>query len=173
MLLSSLIGNLAFVGHYRRAYLQQVGNSNVWIATGEWFKANSIAGEKIALEPIGAIKFASEEYVLDMGGLVTQATWPSAAGGLGTGFETIHELFMDEEVDYVVDHYPHEWFGFLVRFYPEHYSLVTRIVPSPEGSHYGATDRFEIFATSWGRHAEASPSGDASAPTTPQSDAAD
>jgi hypothetical protein len=173
VLLVSLVGNLAFVGHYRRAYLQQVGNSNVWIATGEWFRANSIAGERIALEPIGAIKFASGEYILDMGGLVTQETWPSAAGGLGTGFDTVHELFEKKQVDYVVDHDPNEWFGFLTRFYPEHYALVARIEPSPEGRHYGATDRFEIFATSWGRHVGPPSSGAASRPADTEAGAED
>jgi hypothetical protein len=150
LLCISIVGSLLFLNHYRAEYLRRVANINVWCATGKWFGSHAPFEARIALEPMGAVKYCSQMYVLDMGGLATRDTWQSISQGQGGGLDSINQLLRSERIDYVVDHHPIEWLGRLADKFPEDYHLVASVEPSSRDRVYGATDRFDIFATHWG-----------------------
>ncbi len=147
----SIVGSLVFVNHYRDRYVRRVANINVWCLTGTWLSSHTPVGSRLALEPIGAIKYCSQMYVLDMGGLATRDTWESISQGQGEGLDSIDRLLRARRVDYIIDHHPSEWLGRLADKFPESYHLVERVeAPSRERA-FGATDAFDVFATQWGR----------------------
>src|SRR2546422_2135228 len=146
----SFVATLFFLGHYRAGYLKRVANIKVWCLTGTWLSSHAPPQARVALEPMGAIKYCSGMYVLDMGGLATRETWQSISQGQGGALEPIHQLLRAERIDYIVDHHPSEWLGRLADEFRNDYHLVARILPPPQERAFGATDVFDVFATQWG-----------------------
>src|SRR5437867_6809096 len=83
----SIIGRLLFASHYRAAYLRRIANIYVGCVSGRAVSAACPSEARLALEPIGAIKYCSQRYVLDMGGLATRDTWESISEVQGVWLE--------------------------------------------------------------------------------------
>ncbi len=68
---------------------------------GDWLRNNTTQRARVAVEPMGAISFYSERYIIDLGGLVDVSLWPYLKNGISDS-NLILRCLKDNYADYVI-----------------------------------------------------------------------
>ncbi|HXF49651.1 MAG TPA: hypothetical protein VNL73_09555 [Verrucomicrobiae bacterium] len=109
---------------------------------GVWLKENTPAEARIALEPIGAVGYHSERFILDLGGLVQPEVWPYMKEGANSNPDSLLAFLERKRVDYVIDYSHHPWAGKVVDVFPGKFELSAKIQsPHPPPG----ADLYDIF----------------------------
>jgi hypothetical protein len=83
-------------------YLEQVEQQAIRVETGKWLSRNTPPLATIAVEPIGAIGFYADRYIVDMGGLITRQAQTVMPNGC-TSSTDLARFFISTQPTFVVD----------------------------------------------------------------------
>ncbi len=131
-----LVGiSLLALAAYAPVYHKTIKTSQRWDLiggverdTGRWLAKNSAPTAKVAVEPMGAIKYYSGRTIIDLGGLTDPTLWKY----LGHGFKDTASVLRYLELtkpDYLVDWMEKPGPGRTVKAYPQRFESVANIKP--------------------------------------------
>jgi len=132
-----VVGHLALCARALPRYRDWVACEGTKTLTGQWLKANTAPAARLALEPIGAVGYHSERYIVDLGGLITTDVWPVIRNGAGFDPTEMLEYLRARRADYLVDQVDGPWAGRLRRARPDSLRLQATIAGPPGCGAFG------------------------------------
>lgn len=111
---------------------------------GRWLKNNIPAEARVALEPIGAVGYHSERYIVDLGGLIQPEVWPYMKEGPNSRPDSLFSFLKWKGVGYLIDYNTHPWAGKVADAFPEKFELAAQIRSSYPPTGYNSYDIFKL-----------------------------
>jgi hypothetical protein len=138
-----LLLSVPVFGHFTaRKFAASSKQQDIRREVGVWLKENTLPEAWAALEPIGAVGYHSERFIIDLGGLVQPEVWPYMKQGANSRTDSLLSFLERKGVDYLIDYSRHPWVGRVVDAFPEKFELVARIQsPYPPAG----ADAYDIF----------------------------
>ncbi|HUI26160.1 MAG TPA: hypothetical protein VL403_08760 [Candidatus Kryptonia bacterium] len=125
-------GHLAVCARALPRYRDWVACEGTKTLAGQWLATHTPADARLALEPIGAVGYHSQRYVIDLGGLIAADVWPVIRNGPEFDPNEMFDYLRERRADYVIDQVDGPWAGRLLRARPDSLRLVATI-PGPTG----------------------------------------
>ena len=149
LVLGAAVAYLAAHVYVYSDYRQAVQVQGIRAEVGRWLQQHTDPNASVALEPIGAVGYYSERYIVDMGGLIDDAVWPYIQDGYRSP-ERVFAFLREKKPTYIVVYVHHPGVGKVVDMFPEYFTLLETVAPlgTLEGK-FVDYDAYSIYLCHW------------------------
>lgn len=127
-----------------RKFASMSREQSIRAEVGRWLKTNTPPDARVALEPIGAVAYFADRYVVDLGGLINPDIWPFMSRGPDSPPDALFDILVRKRVTHVVDYSQHPWAGKVVDLYPERFLLAAQISSPYPPAGYNQYDIYKL-----------------------------